>query len=230
MGKWNNLIHRFEMAVSSPWFLSLEKDLRRLDIGDPKTVFDVGAHLGQTSLHFRKVFRNAFIHAFEPVPQNFQQLVRNVGKRDRLYINKTALGSSIGEAFIKEGFSDLTHSIVTSGKGIELEGKEKISLDTVDEYMTRHQIKQIDLLKIDTEGHEIEVLEGAKGAIQRGRIAMILTECDFCKEDKQHTYFPDLMEYLSKRGFAFFGLYDVFHYGESYGIGHCDALFLNKDE
>jgi hypothetical protein len=82
-------------------------------------------------------------------------------------------------------------------------------------------------LKIDTEGHEIEVLKGAETAIKSGLIEAISAECDFCREDKQHTYFPDLCDYLSEKGFTFFGLYDVIHYGRNHGIGYCNALFLN---
>lgn len=228
MRKWRNLKHRIQLAVRPRWFLSLEKDLSRMGIGDPAIVFDVGAHLGQTTLHFRKVFQNAYIHSFEPVAENFQQLARNIGDRDRLWVNEMALGSSVGKAFIDKGFSDLTHSISISGEGTTLQAKEEVSVETIDRYMASEQIDKIDLLKIDTEGHEIEVLKGAETAIKGGRIEAVFTECDFCREDKQHTYFPDLWDYLSEKGFTFFGLYDVIHYGRNHGIGYCNALFLNR--
>jgi FkbM family methyltransferase len=229
MGKWHNLKHRIQLAVAPRWFISLEKDLSRMEIGDPRVIFDVGAHLGQTTLHFRKVFQNAHIHSFEPVAENFQRLIRNIGQRDRLSPNKIALGSSIGTAFIDEGFSDLTHSISNSVEATKIQAKEEVPIETIDGYMANEQIDKIDLLKIDTEGHEIEVLKGAEVAIENNRIEAILAECDFCRQDKQHTYFPDLLEYLGDQGFAFFGLYDVIHYSNSHGIGYCNALFLNRE-
>lgn len=229
MGKWSNLLHRIELARAPRLFLSLEKDLSRIGFGEPKVIFDVGAHLGQTTLHFRKAFRSAFIHSFEPVAQNFKQLVKKVGKRDRLVVNQVALGNCIGTAFIEEGFSGLTHSISTTAEGNKIQGKAKVSVDTIDGYMNRNGIHKIDLLKIDSEGHEIEILRGAQTTMDSGRIKTILTECDFCREDKQHTYFPDLLEYLDDQGFAFFGLYDVIHYSNSHGIGYCNALFLNRE-
>jgi len=228
MGKWRNLKHRIQLTVRPRWFLSLEKDLSRMGIGDPAIVFDVGAHLGQTTLHFRKVFKNAHIHSFEPVTANFEKMVQNIGTRDRISVNEMALGSTAGKAYIHEGFSDLTHSISSSVNTINSKEKEEVSVETIDTYATRNKIDKIDLLKIDTEGHEIEVLKGAETAIKGGRIEAIFTECDFCREDKQHTYFPDLWDYLSEKGFTFFGLYDVIHYGRNHGIGYCNALFLNR--
>tara|TARA_Y100001933_G_C18995911_1_gene562475 strand:- start:2030 stop:2743 length:714 start_codon:yes stop_codon:yes gene_type:complete len=229
MGKWSNLLHRIELARGPRLFLSLEKDLSRIGFCDPRVIFDVGAHLGQTTLHLRKVFQNAHIHSFEPVAENFQRLIRNIGQRDRLSPNKIALGSSIGTAFIDEGFSDLTHSISNSVEATKIQAKEEVLIETIDGYMANEQIDKIDLLKIDTEGHEIEVLKGAEVAIENNRIEAILAECDFSRQDKQHTYFPDLLEYLGHQGFAFFGLYDVIHYSNSHGIGYCNALFLNRE-
>ena len=215
------------MATAYRWFLSLENDLLRLGMGDPTVVFDVGAHLGQTTLHFHKKFKNAHIHSFEPVAQNFHKLARNIGNRDRLFVNEIALGSSVGTAFVNEGDSDLTHSISTSSPSDKTEDVQEVAVETIDWYVDREKINEIGLLKIDTEGHEIEVLKGADTTIKSGRIKAIFAECDFCREDIQHTYFPDLLDYLSEKDFSFFGLYDVMHYGRNHGMGYCNALFLN---
>lgn len=227
MSKWLKFKHRIHLATAYRWFLSLENDLLRLGMGDPTVVFDVGAHLGQTTLHFHKKFKNAHIHSFEPVAQNFHKLARNIGNRDRLFVNEIALGSSVGTAFVNEGDSDLTHSISTSSPSDKTEDVQEVAVETIDWYVDRKKINDIGLLKIDTEGHEIEVLKGADTTIKSGRIKAIFAECDFCREDIQHTYFPDLLDYLSEKDFSFFGLYDVMHYGRNHGIGYCNALFLN---
>ena len=227
MSKWQKLKHRIQLATAYRWFLSLEKDIARMGMGDPSVVFDVGAHLGQTTLHFRSKFKNAHIHSFEPVTTNFKKMVQNIGTRDRIYANEIALGSTVGKAYINEGFSDLTHSISSSVNTTNSKAKEEVSVETIDSYAARNKIEKLDLLKIDTEGHEIEVIKGADAMIKGGRIEAIFTECDFRREDKQHTYFPELLEYLHGMGFTFFGLYDVIHYEKNYGVGYCNALFLN---
>lgn len=227
MRKWLKFKHRIHLATAYRWFLSLENDLLRLGMGDPRVVFDVGAHLGQTTLYFHKKFKNAHIHSFEPVPQNFHKLARNIGNRNRLFVNEIALGSSVGTAFVNEGDSDLTHSISTSSPSDKTEDVQEVAVETIDWYVDREKINEIGLLKIDTEGHEIEVLKGADTTIKSGRVKAIFAECDFYREDIQHTYFPDLLDYLSEKDFSFFGLYDVMHYGRNHGIGYCNALFLN---
>ena len=58
MSKWQKLKHRMQLATAYRWFLSVENDLDRMGMGDPSVVFDVGAHLGQTALHFRKSFHH----------------------------------------------------------------------------------------------------------------------------------------------------------------------------
>lgn len=227
MRKWLKFKHRIHLATAYRWFLSLENDLLRLGMGDPRVVFDVGAHLGQTTLYFHKKFKNAHIHSFEPVAQNFHKLARNIGNRNRLFVNEIALGSSVGTAFVNEGDSDLTHSISTSSPSDKTEDVQEVAVETIDWYVDREKINEIGLLKIDTEGHEIEVLKGADTTIKSGRVKAIFAECDFYREDIQHTYFPDLLDYLSEKDFSFFGLYDVMHYGRNHGIGYCNALFLN---
>jgi len=99
------------MTFSHHWFLSIEKDWKQFEIGPPKVIFDVGAHLGQTTLHFRKVFPSAHIHSFEPFPENFRRLELKTKKKNRIHINQTALGSATGFASMQIGQSDQAHSI-----------------------------------------------------------------------------------------------------------------------
>ncbi|MBT5717064.1 MAG: FkbM family methyltransferase [Opitutae bacterium] len=222
--------HRIHLLVSHKWFNTIEKDLGFLGIKDLGIVFDVGAHLGQTTLHFRKVFSSADVHSFEPISQNFDQLKINIRGRNRVYTNQFALGSSKGIEMIKIGDSDQTHSMYRNlQESVESKDEtQKIRVETIDSYLSEHGIIGIDLLKIDVEGHELEVLKGADKTLKKHRIKVILAECDFSPQDKQHTYFNELWDFLRERNFSFFGLYDVIHYGRGSGIGYCNALFIEK--
>ncbi len=71
MSKWQKLKHRIQLATAYRWFLSLEKDIARMGIDDPSVVFDVGAHLGQTTLHFRSIFK---MHTYILLNQSLQTL------------------------------------------------------------------------------------------------------------------------------------------------------------
>ena len=229
MSKWQNLKHRIQLATAYRWFLSLENDLARMGMGHPSVVFDVGAHLGQTTLHFRKSFPTASIHCFEPVDENFKKLKLNTKGKRRIQINQLALGSSQGSVMMETGQSDQTHQVCRNPEKLRGNGEmPRIRMDTIDSYMKHNGITTIDLLKIDVEGYELEVLDGAKEALERRTVKVILAECDFDPEDTQHTYFNELWNYLRSRNFSFFGLYDVIHYGNRMGIGFCNALFVER--
>jgi FkbM family methyltransferase len=229
MSKWQRLKHRLQLATAYRWFLSVEHDLGQMGMGEPSVVFDVGAHLGQTTLHFRKSFPTASIHSFEPVDENFKKLKLNTKGKKRIKINQFALGSAQDTVMMQTGQSDQTHQVCrNSEKSPDKDEIPPVRMETIDHYMKHEGIAAIDLLKIDVEGYELEVLEGAKNALERRKINAILAECDFEEDDTQHTYFNDLWNYLRSRNFSFFGLYDVIHYGNRMGIGFCNALFIEK--
>ena len=84
---------------------------------------------------------------------------------------------------------------------------QKIKIDAIDKFCSQQNISQIDLLKIDTEGHEIAVLNGASDLINSYAIKAIYLECDFNNDDPQHSFFYDIFNYLTERSFAFHGLF-----------------------
>ena len=229
MSKWQKLKHRIKLATAYRWFLSLEKDLARMGRGDPSVVFGVGAHLGQTTLHFRKSFPAASIHSFEPADENFKKLKLNTKGKKHIQINQFALGGSQDYVMMETGQSDQTHQVCRNPEKLPVNGRiSTVRMETIDSYMKYEGIMSIDLLKIGVEGYELEVLDGAKEALEGRTVKAILAECDFDPEDTQHTYFNDLWNYLRIRNFSFFGLYGVIHYGNRMGIGFCNALFIER--
>lgn len=229
MSIWQKLKHRFHLATTHRWFLSLEKDLARLGMKKPTIIFDIGAHFGQTSLHFKKCFPSASVHSFEPVLENFIELKFNTRHKKEIHLNHLALGSSVGTTYMLKGTSNQTHQVhCYPEKPLKNERASSVRMETIDSYMIQNQIPHIDLLKIDVEGYELEVLKGASNAISNGKVKVILAECDFDSRDKQHTTFNDLWSHLKDKKFSFFGLYDVIHYGNFQGIGYCNALFIQR--
>ena len=100
-------------------------------------------------------------------------------------------------------------------------------METIDSYIQKNKITRIDLLKIDVEGYELEVLDGAKDALASGSIKAILADATLT-ENTQHTFFNDLWDYLRSKNFSFFGLYDVIHYGNTLGVTATPYLLKNR--
>jgi len=190
------------------------------------TILDVGAHKGQTTAHFNKLFPKSSLYAFEPSPELFPLLSQNLAKIKNSSCYNIALGSSDGEGFLTLPSSDLCGQVSLIKN--QSQNSTKVSLHKLDTFSAEHNIEKIDLLKIDVEGQEISVLEGAKGLLQKNSIKSIFLECDFNQEDTQHSFFFDVFNYLNSKNFSFYGLFDLVHYSPSYGIGFCNALFLNR--
>lgn len=184
-------------------------------------IFDIGAHKGQTSSHFCKLFPHSFIHAFEPSPYLFTEIEKNLSKRKNIICHNFAIGEADEEAFLTKTDSDLCGQVVK----VQENNSTSISVHRLDRFCQVENISAIDLLKIDVEGNEVSVLKGASGMFERNAIKAILLECDFNKDDKQHSYFFDIFNFLSDQNFCFHGLFDVVRYSPSYGIGFCNALF-----
>ena len=105
---------------------------------------------------------------------------------------------------MQNGQSDQTHQVINNEEKTHVnEEMPRIPMETIDSYMIDEGVANIDLLKIDAEGYELEVLEGAKDALASRRIKAILAECDFDPKDTQHTYFNDLWDYLRSKNFSF---------------------------
>lgn len=202
------------------------KILNGIGLKENLMIFDVGAHKGQTSSHLYKLFPHSIIHAFEPSPYLFALIEKNLSKRKNIRCHNFALGETNEKAFLTRPDSDLCGQVVKTQEN----NSTSICVHRLDKFCLDENISAIDLIKIDVEGNELSVLKGASGMFERNAIRAIFLECDFNKEDKQHSYFFDIFDFLSKENFCFHGLFDVVRYSPSYGIGFCNALFLNRSE
>jgi len=199
-------------------------DLKRFGSNPCKIIFDVGANVGQTAMEYSSIFKNAKIYSFEPVETSFKELTKNVAKIRNVSNFQIAFGSKKEEIKIEldSNPTSLTNSLKnTSASSGEAKLRETIRVRKIDDFVTEHNIKSIDLLKIDTEGWELEVLKGASQSLAEGKIKLVLCEAGFTNVNSWHTPFDTLNSFMSKNGFWFCGIYDVqpkylrkgWHYG-----------------
>lgn len=169
------------------------------------TIFDVGANIGQSALKFRVAFPKAKMYCFEPVKETFETLKKNMADYDNVTYHKIALGSTEGESEIYLTGQSNASSLI---KPCVVTGSEKVMLRTIDGFASDNQIKQIDILKIDAEGFDLEVLKGAKNMFLSQQISFVLTEVSFDPNDARQVLFDDIRSYLLPMGYALFGVYD----------------------
>lgn len=178
--------------------------------GDPLCVFDVGANEGsfvalvRGGLRREGLGRTPFrIHAFEPGPETYRLLQASAGGAPEVTLNQTALGSAEGSLPF---YSDRPGSPLASlyprdlsRFGIAMDHVETVPVTTLDRYCESHGVARIDLLKLDVEGHELEVLRGAARMLGERRIRMVTFEFGGCHVDSR-VFFRDFHELLTAAG------------------------------
>jgi FkbM family methyltransferase len=144
-------------------------------------IFDIGANRGQflTSV-FANIPSRLEMHCFEPSSAAFRELAIIAAGKAHITLNRTALGKETGNVTLYfdvegSGLASLTKRRLDH-LGISFERHERVTVSTVDRYCRERQIDAIDLLKIDVEGHELDVLEGAADMLEQGRIRWVLFE------------------------------------------------------
>ncbi len=230
--KYRTLPHSF-------WGISPWDDIRRIlraneflvDQSSISTIFDVGANEGQTAKTLRKYFPSAKIYCFEPSESAFQKLSQSIQSDHNTIGTKLALGSIIEEKIYFEYESSVLNSfesrtpVSSSDKAIR---KSKITLSTVDKFCLEHKIETIDILKIDTEGFDLEVLKGAKELLLNRRVRFVYFEFFNISSKEQYSAGIDLAllgAYLSEYNFRPISFYTDF-VNPIRPIGHFNALMM----
>ena len=198
--------------------VDVETDLARLTAGNPiRTVFDAGGNFGQSALGYAAAFPEATIFTFEPFPESFVRLRAAVARRERIRAFNVALGAAPGTAPLNVTPSAGNNSLLPTPTAT---ARVEVPVDTVDAVAAAQGVVAIDLLKMDVEGSELQVLDGAAGLLRAGRIRFVLAECVFAPDpDWPLTSFFDLHARLESAGFCF-----VASYAESFVLRHGSAL------
>lgn len=201
-------------------------DLKRAS-ASPGVIFDVGGNEGQTANYYAKHFKNADIYTFEPVLEVYKSMVKNTGANVRIKCFNKALGNENGQVKI---FKSGDYSGVASINGEAnqaLPHEETIQVSTGLSICEEYQISCIDLLKIDTEGYEIHVLDGFKPMLKSG-VKFICVEASFDLGNFCQTHITKLLDYLCAYGFIVSGLYAMHRSGRAkLKLSHCDILLTN---
>ena len=194
-------------------------------------VFDVGANIGQTSLAILGRFPKAKVYSFEPHPETFRRLTSTL-KSPRAHAFNIALGQRSGDAELYTYDSDLINSLSSSAPYASHFGKESqrsipIRVMTVDEFCSFNKVYEIDVLKIDTEGLDLNVLRGATGKLNEHRIKFVYTEFNNVTERGSGTSgaLAPIGELLESLGFYFVSTYTDHIVPHTRFFGVHNALF-----
>ena len=166
-----------------PFGIDYQHDISRLCSiygGSIGTFVDIGANIGQTTMAALTSFPSAMVFAFEPDKTSFGALTENV-RNPRFHPFNLALSDKAGEArFFDYGAFATSNSLVENAQYAARTAHpvtvRSVQCETLDAFCSSHRIDRIDVLKIDTEGHEMEVLHGASQMLSSHRIRFVYVE------------------------------------------------------
>jgi FkbM family methyltransferase len=132
------------------------------------TCFDVGANVGAITLALAKfVGATGKVYAFEPGPPNLARLRANLALNGalaaRVEVTDAGVGCTPGELFWAEEQGNPGNALVGE------HGSHRIKIIALDDFVREHAVSKLDFVKIDVEGMEFEVMQGAAETLRRFR-------------------------------------------------------------
>ncbi len=177
-------------------------------IPESPLIFDVGANRGQTIKFFQSIFKKPIIHAFEPSSVVLDELRKF--ESDSVFLHLFALGaksemktfyecvfdevSSLQKPDINSAYFKFKSKVLLT-KPEDMLQEKVVSVRTIDEIVSENHIECINVLKIDVEGHELEVLRGATKSLGKGIIKYLQLEAHV---DGQYSVGPNEIEAFLK--------------------------------
>ena len=197
-----------------------EQEIRILNslVDESKAAIDIGVYRGVYS-YFLTKYSN-FVYAFEANPLLFSKLNRSFKNNNNIKIENLAVSSKRGYTSLRVPIRDKDADydddqkyklgIATIHSGNELENErfetfDKIETVSLDQYDFKHPIG---FIKIDVEGHELEILKGAKNLIKTNKPIMII------EIEERHSGIPreEIISCIKNMG------YEVFYVNENFQI------------
>lgn len=197
-------------------------------------MFDVGANAGQYGEHIRELGYRGRIVSFEPLTSAYKQLVEKIATDPLWDKANIALGDYDGEAEINiagNSFSssilDMLPVVAQSAPGSGYIGKEKITVRRIDSIIDKYR-KSDDriFLKIDTQGFEKNVIEGAERSYKD--IVGVQMEVSLVPLYKDETLLAEMVNFMMKRGYTLMSLEPGFSNPDTGQLLQVDCIFFRE--
>lgn len=208
------------------------RDIKLLVGCEDPACFDVGANEGQTVKFFQHVFKRPRIYAFEPSVASFRKLQAQHSSA-QVSLHNFALGAQntrqefvIYEHPCLNSFLRLDPAPENRFRNRQTIGSELVEVRTIDSFVRQNDINKIDLLKIDTQGFDLQVLLGAADSFQQGLIDNVFIELNFVRMYENQGAAHLIAEFL-----AGYNLYLVDYYEkmrQQHTLAWCNALFTRR--
>jgi len=185
---------------------------------------DVGANIGQSIDRYKQIFKSPIIHSFEPSEKEFNYLKEKYKNDKQVFLNRLGLGEkeenlelNINALSIHSSFKKLIPNTTWVEKRSQRANvlTENYTTDkilskvvTLDSYVEKNGINNIDILKIDTQGTEDQIIAGAQKTIKNNKIKLIEFELIFSEIYENPPQIYDFEKNLIPNNYKLFAMSD----------------------
>lgn len=198
------------------------------------TILEAGSYDGTDTLEMHKIWPNAQIHSFEPIPTLFNRLVNNVRGIKNIHCYSSALSDKTGTAEIY--LSEDTWGRVTGSSsllppkehliyspGALFNKKIPVNTITINDWAISNNIHKVNFMWLDMQGYELPVLMQSQNIL--ATVEVIVTEVEFVEAYAGQYLFKDIKNWLEEQGFVLAA--KNFDSEKKYWFG--DAIFVRKN-
>lgn len=165
-----------------------------------KNIIDIGANIGNYTIALKYAYPTANIHSFEPNTTNYTRLIKNIELNEFKNITTNQLGLSDKKGVLNLYFNEKNMGAATLAQH-EGNQHEVIELETLDNYCEINSIENIDILKIDIEGGELNCLKGGTSILSKTKKGVLQLEIDYGHCKRMGYSAEELFEFPVKYGY-----------------------------
>ena len=195
--------------------------------------FDVGANIGQYGKYFRSSGFKGNIYSFEPQTKAFEILQKNASGDSQWKTFNTGLGNFNGKSVINISKNSFSSSILNINElsikiasETEYISKEDIEVKRLDSFLNEINFQSRLFLKMDAQGFESKILEGAEGCFNN--IYALQVESSCIPLYKEEMLFDEMKRFIESKGFYLSSLESGFSDPQSGRLLQAEAIFLRE--
>ena len=210
----------------------LRSRIKLLRHHEVNTIIDIGANTGQFALEIRELGFKGKIISFEPLYDAYRILEKNASTDTNWTSHNFAIGNSIGQIEINVASNLASSSILpmlkehqAAAPSVHYTKTEKIEIKTLNSIWASHiqQESPNYYLKIDTQGFEKEVLQGAEGVLDN--IKGIQLEMSLIPLYQGEWLYEKIYDYLRSKGFSLYSIEPQLYNNNTGQLLQMDGIF-----
>jgi FkbM family methyltransferase len=215
--------------------VAIRRRLKLMKTCDINVIFDIGANIGQTGIHFREYGYTGKIVSFEPLNDAYAQLLKASKGDQKWETRNCAIGNAdtttkinISGNSVSSSLLDMLPTHENSAPESKYVGQQEILVKKIDTVFPEIVGASDNvMLKIDTQGFEKMVIDGAKSSLDQIKIVQL--EVSLVPLYKDELLLTEMIQFMDKMNFQLFSLEDAYEDSITGQLMQVDCVFANKN-